>query len=50
MVGPLVVCEIGLASMLSVSAGLPIEAFRKVTQVDPGFRPENVITFQVSIP
>jgi hypothetical protein len=45
-----VVCEIGLALMLSISAGLLVEAFRKVLQVDPGFRPENVITFRVSVP
>jgi putative ABC transport system permease protein len=50
VLGALVVCEIGLALMLSISAGLLVEAFRKVAQVDPGFRPENVITFQVSIP
>jgi predicted permease len=47
--GALVVCEIGLALMLSISAGLLVEAFRKVLQVDPGFRPENVLTFHVSI-
>jgi putative ABC transport system permease protein len=35
--------------MLSISAGLLVEAFRKVLQVDPGFRPENVLTFHVSI-
>jgi len=48
--GALVVCGIGLASMLSISAGLLVQAFRKVLQVDPGFRPENVITFRVSLP
>ena len=46
----LVVCEIGLALMLLVSAALLIDAFRKVLQVDPGFRPENVITFRVDLP
>jgi predicted permease len=46
----LMVCEIGLALMLSISAGLLVEAFRKVLQVDPGFRPENVITFRLNIP
>ena len=46
----LVVSEIGLALMLSISAGLLVQAFRKVMQVDPGFKPENVVTFRVSIP
>jgi len=36
--------------MLSISAALLVEAFRKVVNVDPGFRPENVITFRVSAP
>ena len=46
----LVVCEISLALILLASAGLLVEAFRKVLSVDPGFRPENVITFRVSLP
>jgi len=50
MLGILVVCEIGLALMLSTSAGLLVQAFRKVLHVDPGFRPENVLTFGISLP
>jgi len=46
----LVVSEIALALVLSVSAGLLVQAFRKVLHVDPGFRPENVITFGISLP
>ena len=46
----LVVSEIALALVLSVSAGLLLEAFEKVLHVDPGFRPENVITFGVNLP
>jgi len=46
----LVVCEIGLALILLISAGLLVEAFRNVLHVDPGFQPENVITFRVSLP
>ena len=46
----LVVSEIALALVLSVSAGLLVEAFRKVLHVDPGFRPENVITFGINLP
>jgi len=48
--GALVVCEIGLALILSISAGLLAQAFRKILQVDPGFRLENVMTFRVRIP
>jgi putative ABC transport system permease protein len=48
--GVFVVCEIGLALMLSIGASLLVQAFRKVLQVDPGFRPENVITFRTSLP
>jgi putative ABC transport system permease protein len=46
----LVVCEIGLALMLSISAALLVQAFRKVLSVDPGFRPDHVLTFGISIP
>jgi len=46
----LVICEISLALVLLISAGLLVEAFRNVLHVDPGFRPENVITFRVSLP
>lgn len=46
----LVICEIALALVLSVTAGLLVEAFRKVLHVDPGFRPENVITFGINLP
>jgi putative ABC transport system permease protein len=48
--GALVACEISLALMLTVSAGLLVEAFRKIQKVDPGFRAENVITFRTSLP
>jgi predicted permease len=46
----LVVSEIGLALVLLISAGLLLQAFRKVLHVDPGFRPENVITFGITLP
>jgi putative ABC transport system permease protein len=46
----LVVCEIGLALMLLISAGLLMAAFQKALHVDPGFRPEHVITFSVDLP
>lgn len=46
----LVVAEIGLALSLLISASLLGRAFYKVTHVDPGFRPENVLTFSLDLP
>jgi putative ABC transport system permease protein len=46
----LVISEVSLALMLSIGAGLLVQAFRKVLSVDPGFRPENVLTFGISLP
>jgi len=48
--GALVICEIGLALILSISAGLLLEAFHKVLNVDPGFRPDHVISYRVNLP
>jgi len=48
--GALVIFEIGLALILSIGAGLLVEAFRKVLHVDPGFRPENVIAYRINLP
>jgi len=45
----MVVFEIALALMLLISAGLLVEAFRKVLRVDPGFRPGNVISYGVNL-
>ncbi|MGI9074105.1 MAG: ADOP family duplicated permease [Bryobacteraceae bacterium] len=45
-----VICEVGLALALLISSGLLVRAFDKVTHVDPGFRPENVLTFGVDLP
>ena len=46
----LVVSEIGLALMLLISAGLLLRSFYRVIHVDPGFRPQNVLTFDVDLP
>jgi putative ABC transport system permease protein len=46
----LVVIEIALAVVLLVSSGLLVQAFRRVLIQDPGFRPENTLTFRLSLP
>ncbi len=46
----LVVVEVALAVVLLVSAGLLVQAFRRVLSQDPGFRPENTLTFRLSLP
>jgi len=48
--GALIVGEVGLSLLLLVSAGLLVQAFRQVMKVDPGFRPQNLLTFRVWLP
>ncbi|HJN46665.1 MAG: hypothetical protein CL477_00055 [Acidobacteria bacterium] len=47
--GTLVVGEVALALVLLLLAGLLIKAADRVQQVDPGYRPDNVLTFRVSL-
>ncbi len=44
-----VVGEVALTLTLLVGAGLLIQSFRRVMQVDPGFDSDNVLTMQVSV-
>jgi len=45
----LVVCEVALTLTLLVGAGLLLQSFRRVLQVDPGFKAQNLLTMQVSV-
>jgi putative ABC transport system permease protein len=46
----LVVTEIALSFILLISAGLLIESIRRLTEVNPGFNPQNLLTASVSFP
>ena len=46
----LVVSTVALALTLLVGAGLLIRSFARVVGVDPGFRPDHLLTFYISLP
>ncbi len=46
----LIVSEVAFALMLTVGAGLMLRSFARVRAVDPGFDPDNLVTFSVSLP
>ncbi len=46
----LVVSQIAIAALLLVGSGLLLRSFARVLEVDPGFRAENVLTLDISLP
>jgi len=46
----LVVSQVALALMLFVGAGLLIRSFQRLAKVDPGFRPEQLLAFDFTLP
>ncbi len=45
-----VVAQFALSLILLIGAGLLLRSFRRTLEVDPGFRPENVVTARVQLP
>lgn len=48
--GALVVTETAIGLVLLVSAGLLLRSFHRLTSVDPGFNPHNVLTVNFDLP
>ena len=48
--GVLVLSQVALALLLLVGAGLLVRSFQRMLQVDPGFDPARLITFQLTMP
>jgi putative ABC transport system permease protein len=46
----LVVCEVALAMVLVIAASLFIQSFFRMEKVNPGFQPDDVLTFSVDLP
>jgi len=47
--GLLVIAEVALAVVLLTGAGLMLQSFLRLLSVDPGFNPQQVVTFEVGL-
>ena len=47
--GAIVVTEVALAVLLLVGAGLLLRSFQQLLSIDPGFRPDHVLTFRLAL-
>lgn len=48
--GALVVVQVSLALMLLIGAGLMMRSIAKLSAIDPGFNPDNTLTFSLDLP
>jgi len=48
--GALIICEVALGFVLLVGAGLMLRTFLATQRVDPGFRAEGLLTFEMDLP
>ena len=46
----LVIAELTLSLVLVISAGLLLQTLQRLQHVDPGFKPENILTMSVTLP
>jgi putative ABC transport system permease protein len=46
----LVVSEVALTLVLMIQAGLMVQAFHSLQRVDPGYRPDHVLLYSMSLP